>query len=851
MAVNQLHLRIFRHLKLSHPLLQGLSGLLLVTTSNINARDFYFAPSSLEGDSLSRQDIDLSLFSKENGQLSGTYQTKILINKQFIDDESIAYVNNKNGTLLPLLTPQQLRQWGVRVDAYPELAKFTATEPLPEAIGTYIPFASTTFDFNAMTLRISMPQAAINAHRNDSIDPTLWNNGVPVLFADYSVSGARREDEGSANDSSQYLNLRSGANLGGWRLRNYSTWSQTDNTHSWQAINSWVQHDIILLKSQFIAGENSTRGEVFDSLQYRGVNIASDDQMLPYSQRGFAPIIRGVASSNAEISVRQNGYVIYQANVAPGAFEITDLYSTTNSADLEVTIKEADGTEHHFTQPYSSVAVMQRPGNIRYEMTLARYRADDHDSANEPLFAQASAIYGLNNFLTTFGGVTAASNYQALNGGIGIVLGELGSVSTDVTSANALLDNDEKHDGQSWRLMYTKKIEATDTNFTLASYRYSTSGYYTFADANEKYNSDDSQWSFRYNKRSRLQINLNQKVLDSNLYLSGYQQDFWKTNHTERSITSGISRVFGSVSVNFAYTYSKTDDENSDQVMSLAFSVPLSQWLPKSWANYNVNTNKQGFTSHNIGLNGTLLDDQRLSYSLQQSHTNHDGQDNSSVYGSYRSQYANLNAGYYYASDNSRQLTYGMSGALVAHPAGLTLSQPLGDQFAIVSAKGASGVRFSNQRGVQTDYFGNAIIPSLTPYQENIIRIDTTTLPDDVDTDATAMTVVPNRRAAVSTQFTAHVGYRTLLSLTRPDGRIIPFGAIASVDGFTQSGIVDDRGELYLAGVGENFSLTVKWGNSAEQRCHASVELHPSTESSPGNIRQANALCKPEVNHAQ
>lgn len=69
-------------------------------------------------------------------------------------------------------------------------------------------------------------------------------------------------------------------------------------------------------------------------------------------------------------------------------------------------------------------------------------------------------------------------------------------------------------------------------------------------------------------------------------------------------------------------------------------------------------------------MNGTLLEDERLSYSLQQSHSNHDGEDTSSVYGSYRSQYANLNAGYYYSSDNSQQLSYGVSGAVVAHPLG-------------------------------------------------------------------------------------------------------------------------------------------------------------------------------------
>lgn len=97
--------------------------------------------------------------------------------------------------------------------------------------------------------------------------------------------------------------------------------------------------------------------------------------------------------------------------------------------------------------------------------------------------------------------------------------------------------------------MYTKKIETTDTNFTLASYRYSTSGYYSFADANEKYDDSDTDWSFRYNKRSRLQLNLNQTILNSSLYVSGYQQDYWQTSRKERSVTSGFSRVIGGLAL--------------------------------------------------------------------------------------------------------------------------------------------------------------------------------------------------------------------------------------------------------------------------------------------------------------
>lgn len=178
-------------------------------------------------------------------------------------------------------------------------------------------------------------------------------------------------------------------------------------------------------------------------------------------------------------------------------------------------------------------------------------------------------------------------------------------------------------------------------------------------------------------------------------------------------------------------------------MVSLGFSIPLARWLPRAWSSYNISNTKNGYTRQNVGLSGTLLEDERLSYSLQQSHSNHDGEDISSVYGSYRSQYANLTAGYYASTDHSQQLNYGIGGAIVAHPQGITLAQPLGSQFAIVNANDASGIRFLNQRGIRTDWQGNAVIPSLTPYQENNIRIDTSSLPENVDSSDTAITVIP------------------------------------------------------------------------------------------------------------
>ena len=822
-----------------------LSVILLLVASEARAKEFYFAPSSLEGGQ-TPQDVDLSLFSNSHAQLPGTYRAAIKINKKQVDDTSLNYVNAQDGSLVPQLTPALLLKWGVRVEAYPELAALASDNPLPSLIGDFIPAAKADFNFSTMTLNIQMPQAAVVNQSRGVVDPSRWDDGVPVLFADYAFSGTESQNSDHSTNANQYLNLRSGTNIGGWRLRNYSTWNHNDDEQSWQSINTWMQHDIDALKAQFIAGESSTRGEIFDSVQYKGVNIATDDNMLPYSQRGFAPSIRGIASSNAEISVRQNGYLIYQANVAPGAFEINDLYSTTNSGDLDVTVKEADGSEHKFTLPYSSLAVMQRPHHLKYEFTAARYRGDNAQDVNEPLFAQGTLIYGLNNYLTLFGGSTVSDDYLAFDGGAGVALGNLGAISADVTWAKAQLDSGKNSSGQSWRFLYTGKLESTETSFTLASYRYSTRGYYSFSDANQKYDDHEDDWVFRYNKRNRIQASISQNIIGSSIYLNGYQQDYWDSDKKERSLSAGINRTISDVSINLSLSYSKSEDSSSDRVISLSLSVPLSHWLPNSWSSYSISNTKDGNTNQNLGVSGTLLDDQRLSYSLQQSHGNHDANDSSSLYGSYRSQYANLNTGYYYSSDNSQQISYGASGGIVAHQHGVTLAQPLGSQFAIISTDNASGVRFQNQRGIQTDWQGNAVIPSLSAYQENTVRVDTSSLPEDVETDTTAVTLIPTSNAVVSGNISARIGYRVLITLQRPGKSPVPFGAIATAENQSINGIVDDGGTLYLSGISGDTPLLIKWGDSPDRQCHALLAVGQLTNKSdnPTGIRQINLLCQ-------
>ena len=82
-------------------------------------------------------------------------------------------------------------------------------------------------------------------------------------------------------------------------------------------------------------GDYFTNSDFIDSLPYRGMNISSDDRMLPNSMLGYAPRVRGYAKTNAKVEIRQQGNLIYQTTVPPGNFEINDLYPTGFGGELK------------------------------------------------------------------------------------------------------------------------------------------------------------------------------------------------------------------------------------------------------------------------------------------------------------------------------------------------------------------------------------------------------------------------------------------------------------------------------------------------------------------------------------
>ena len=389
------------------------------------ARD-YFNPDLLELDNPAMKGADLSNF-ESGSQAPGTYRVDIIVNQQTVDTHEIKFIAVKDAKgedkLEPCLPVALLQSYGVKTTLFPELKGEGECARL-----SAIPEASSELLFNVQKLVLNIPQAAMSPQARGYVDPALWDEGIPALLLNYSLSGANNYADKGGNSNNQYANLRPGVNLGAWRLRNYTTWSRDDNGQDkWDTVYTYLQRNIVPLKAQLVAGDSSSPADVFDSIPFRGMQLASDDDMMPESLRGYAPVVRGVARTNAQVVIRQNGYVIYQSYVSAGAFEITDMYSTGGAGDLHVTVKEADGSEQNFVVPFASLPVLQREGRLKYALTGGQYRSYD-SSVDKTPFAQLTGILGLPRGFTLYGGFQESSKYQALAMGVGKNLGAVGAL---------------------------------------------------------------------------------------------------------------------------------------------------------------------------------------------------------------------------------------------------------------------------------------------------------------------------------------------------------------------------------------------------------------------------------------
>lgn len=855
-----------------HPL----ACLLLFAIAPTQAED-YFDPSFL-GVVGENTNVDLSAFSQAGGVAEGEYTVSVFVNQQDVGQFTLNFIKNAQGEIAPELTPAQLDTFGVNVPQIPVLKDLPNDEFISD-LGALIPQATTRLDLSRLRLNISVPQVAMQSQVNRNADPSLWDDGIPALMANYNVSAGRttsRYDHGKKNQNTNiFASARLGANAGPWRLRSNLTHSRfeysgsgnqsaTTNTQTYFS-NTTLSRDIRALRSTLLVGESSTGSDVFDGVPFKGVQLTSNEQMLPSQLRGYAPAISGVANSNARVTIRQNGNIVYEAYVAPGPFYINDIQQAGLSGDYDVTVTEADGSERQFVVPYSSLPVMLRPGGWKYEIASGRYDGGLTTSSRRSDFILGTAVYGLHNDVTVYGGALLAKDYQSLSAGAGVSLGDFGAVSTDVTHSSAkftysnqVASSSERKTGQSYRIRYSKSLMATGTSVDLTALRYSTEHFYNFSEFNSQgYRLEDglSPWTLQ-RRRSSFQTQLSQQMQQyGSLHFRANRDDYWGSSRTLTGLSMGYSNSFKGISYGVNYNIDRVKDSHNNwpenRQLSFNLSVPFSVFtqnrdLQSIYATYSMSQDQNGRTQNNSGLSGNMMDG-KLSYGASQSWGNKGQIANTNLNAGYQGNKGSVSAGYSY-SNNSQSINMNASGGALLHSEGLTLSRSMGDSVALISAPGAEGVSVNGGTAV-TDWRGYAVAPYLSDYNKNSIGLDPSTLPENVDLPQSNTNVYPTKGAVVKANFRTRIGYQVLMTL-KQGAKYVPFGAIATLTSDNNaeniSSIVGDAGQVYLTGLPETGELLVKWGEAAAQQCQVSFDLRYVDISADMPIRQVTYTCGTE-----
>ncbi|MGU9760860.1 fimbria/pilus outer membrane usher protein (plasmid) [Serratia marcescens] len=737
------------------------------------------------------KDADLSRFYRQSNLPPGLHTFDIYVNGswkgrfpvQLSDDLQHLTLRHRDAAML-----------GINLSALPDATPRLSLQALVQG-------GSIQQDTATLSLRLQVPQAHILRAESGYVDPQFWQQGGAAMLLSYNTTYYHSQFKSGHNTARDdlYAGLNSGLNLGGWQLRDNSTFSHySDRGSQWKNTTRYLQRSFSSLTSTLTSGDFYSPGNLFDSIRLRGVSLASDLNMLPNSQQGFSPVVHGVAQTNALVKVLQSGNVIYQENVSPGAFTLDSIQPTGSGGDLLVVVTEADGSEQSFTVPFSSVPNMLKQGVTRYALVTGKVKQSN--THYEPGFLQGSLQYGVNNLVTGYVGALLSDDYRAYLLGSAWNL-PIGALSFDVTRANMHIPGRHEQ-GQSYRIAYSKYLDTTATNFTLAAYHYSTRGYYSFTDAiytHDGYrqladrstgdrnptgtlqdetldiNTLDALRAAR--PRNTFSLNLNQRLSDNlgTLFFSGTQRDYWTEQGYSREYQLGYSNTLGPVDYTLSASRIRNSQREEETRYYLSLNVPFHAFDKTAYLSSSLSMTGRHYQQSQLSVSGVSGDANQLSYTL--AGANQPGGVNmASVNAHYRTPLSTLGGSYSEATDY-RQAGLSARGSLVAIPGHLLAANEIGHTLTIIDAPQAAGLMVNGDASIVTNRHGLALVPYATPYRQNSLTLTDTPEASGAEIINNVGYTVPFYGAVNRVTFATDSRQSYTLHATFPDGEPLPFGA--------------------------------------------------------------------------
>ncbi|MCT9977880.1 fimbrial biogenesis outer membrane usher protein [Acinetobacter sp. I-MWF] len=824
-----------------HLIAQDNSQLIAQNNSELTARnsDFTtFNAASLFG---GQTNVDLSGFTSRNFISPGHYLVQLSVNSNDLSNDITVQFDHLDGQRSAVLCLDAALL--DRLDLKPEIREALPNKPCL-TMKELDPDAYYDFDFAELKLALSIPQALRVERPEGYIDPKLFSNGVNSGFIGYAFNYNRDEDR-----ESKYLGLNGGLNVAGWYYRHAGAFESKDSgLGQYYSDQNVIYRDITPMNSRLSLGQFNTTTYRLDNLPIVGAQISSDQDMLPWSYRQYAPVIENFAYTNAVVRVYQNAQKIYERTVPRGAFKINDL--NTGNGDLTVEITETGGEKRTFIVPFQSNQDLIRQGRYNYSVAGGRYRTRN-ETTNDKLF-QGSFNYGLTNQMTLGAGLNVSDGYSSALGMLA-----LNTPIGGVTSTIEFTDSDlfgKKYKGEKYGLNY--RYAWVPKNFYLyADYAKYNRDYMSISSHLYQRNrtvlteSENDNFLYNYNLKDSIGVSLSKSLADTrfgNVNLSARKNTYWNDSEDYYQYSLSYANSWKKVSYNIGFNrtdYTNRERERGDSAY-FSISVPL-DWRKqkKMYANASVQLNEQNQFTTNASMSGTAGANNQMNFGLGVS----DSQNNTRFNGNFNYLLPMVNMGSTVSVDSSSsQYSLSAQGAVVGHRYGFTPVNSLPETYTIIHAENGAGANVSNAWGVKVDRFGNAIYPFNSAYSKNTISLDPKDLPANVTLESNQTDVIPRKYSSQLAEFKANKTSNLLLRIHATQQQNIPMGSqfkdsdnqVIGIFGAGNQVIVNQ--ELPLMKVS-----TVTWGGNQNESCQiAPIAKQQLQRKTTGNFNIIDVECK-------
>lgn len=619
------------------------------------------------------------------------------------------------------------------------------------------PGAKVDFEYGNQTLKFSIPQVAVS----DRESSDNWDYGIPGFRLAYSGNASKTAN----NEEQVYGNFELNANMGRWVLSGRTSGFKGQGFDTPEATLSTA---IGAIRGNLLMGKSQTASTLLPDFGFYGMALRSDSNMVPWSVRGYAPVISGVANTNARITVKQGSYTLSSQIVPPGAYSLNNINPIGNG-DLTVIVEEENGARTVRTYPVTTLPTLLRTGDFNYNVAVGT-RADDIGRHRDVkgVFTLASLDYGLAP-VTLNTAAILHEKYQSLGLGLTKDFGLFGALAASLNGSRSIYENDftqydrkRTQNGVSAMLKYAKGLSNT-TNLQLLTYRYTGEKYVDFSEFQPRnlYSTDS--------RKERYDAVVTQSLGNSFISASGWTQSYRNRGDNDVGGNLSFSTAVNQVSLSLNAGYGKYHNYDQDD--------------------YSLNSGVNRDTRSASAYAGIAFDAMQTGMSVSQSN-----------------------------SDTSMSVS--ASGSVIGTgPGGLMLTREQNDTLAVVKIKDLPGVRFNGSRPTRKD--GTTVL-YVSPYSSNDIRIDTEQVPDHVELMNTVYSVVPTDKAIIYREF-SHVDMkRYILRLTGRDGKPVAMGSQARTDNGLDAGFVSGGGVLLVNVLSEPKSITVSQQNG--QQCRFSMQ---------------------------